>query len=664
MPTNPGVHRDFSFAKFNAEERSIIDTLSKEWYITNDGQTIQLTAGSIYRFVLIKPVDHIQHAFNLERELVCVFSPYTDFHPRTLDAISRAQSMFAHLRVDRVCSLVISKDTAIEAKVRQLLHNDTEAQIVVPFTYSELERPNPDSFFFRNRLRSHFYTRDLFASESPLKTDLFFFGRTDLIHQLVNRHRSDQVSALFGLRKAGKTSVIYAIHRTLKANDFPAVFIDCQSPAFHQRRWYSALWYLLQEVKSACEIDFRLPMEAEFTADKAADLFEKYLAKIHESVDNKSILLTFDEIENATPGISPSPHWRNDLDFVLFWQTLRSLFQRKTGLFTYLIVGTNPSCNEQPKIGGTDNPIFAQFPRLYIPRFTAPQTREMVRRLGRLMGLDFDEYVYAKLTEDFGGHPYLIRHLCSVIHRIADQQRPVVVGKALYEKARKQFVHEGRGYFEMILSVLKEFYSDEYDMLKFLALDDKKSFDYFAQLSPVYTEHLIGYGIIEPQGEEYVFRVDAVKEFLAREARFQRLNLSNAEKLAEISERRNKLEPRLRSLCKNLLQVFYGVADAKQKVLDIFGKPRNVSLSGLEYGDLFLTDKGHIYFEDLRKIISKYWECFKNVLGSDQSKVLRNIELINEFRSDAHAKTIAEDDFQMLRLAFSHLEEKLSQFTG
>jgi hypothetical protein len=662
MPTIPGIHSSCNFAHYDAQERTAIETISKDWFVTNAGNLLTYNQNVSYKFILVKPTDNLQHAFNLERELVCVFSPFDDVHPRTLDAICRAQSQFPPLRVDRICGLVISKDENVGEKLRNLLQNDTESQIVIPFTYSELQRPSTDPYFFRNRLRSHFYTRDLFASESPLKTDLFFFGRTDLVHQLVNRHLSDQVSALFGLRKAGKTSVIFGVHRALEAHAHPSVFIDCQTPAFHQRRWFQALWYVLNETKHACKLDIRLGLESEFTADKAADLFEKYFLKIYEAVGKKSILLTFDEIENASPGISPSDHWRTDRDFILFWQTLRSLFQRKKGVFSYLVVGTNPSSNEQPKIEKLDNPIFAQFPKVYIPRFEAKHTREMVRKLGKLMGLNFDEYVYTQLTEDFGGHPYLIRHACSVIHRLADAQRPVEVGKVLYERGKKQFLKEGRRYFEMILTVLKQHYSDEYEMLKYLALGDKKSFNEFASADPAYTEHLIGYGIIDFQEDEYVFRVDALKEYIAQEARYQRINLTKNEKLAEISERRNKLEPQLRSLCRSMLQAFYGVANAKQKTLEIFGQSRTASLGHLDYADLFTAERGQIYFEDLRKIISKNWDCFKNVIGPDQEKVVNFLKHINEFRSDAHANNISDDDFQMLRLAFNYFDAKLKQF--
>lgn len=662
--TTPGIHKDFSFIQFDADERRIIDRISKEWYVTNSGQPLQFTQASSYKFILLKPTDHIQHAFNLERELVCVFSAYDDIHPRTLDAIAKAQGLFPNLRVDRICSLVVSKDPDAVTKIKALLQSDSEAQVVIPFTYEELLTPANDPYFFRNRLRSHFYTRDLFASESPLKSDLFFFGRIDLIHQLADRHRSDQVSALFGLRKAGKTSVIYGVHRVLSAQGFPAVLIDCQTPAFHQRRWNHALWYVLSEIRAALNLDIRVGIENEFTPEKAADLFEKHLLRLYEAVNKSPILITFDEIENATPGISPSAHWRSESDFVLFWQTLRSLFQRKKGLFSYFVVGTNPSSNEQPKIGGLDNPIFAQFPKLYIPRFSTQDTRDMVRRLGKLMGLNFDEYVYSQLTEDFGGHPYLIRHVCSVIHRLASAQRPVDVGKALYLDARRQFLKDGRRYFEMIITVLKDHYPDEYVMLKFLALGDKKSFNEFATSDPSYTEHLTGYGIVEQQADDFVFRVDALKDFIAQDARYERINLTSSEKWAEISERRNKIEPQLRDRCRAILLLFFGAADAKQKVLDVFGKPRNLTLSSLDYADLFSPEKGHIYFEDLRKIVSKYWDCFKNMLGPDQDKALQYLKIINEYRADAHAKVLPEDEFQMLRIAFKFLEERLKQFGG
>lgn len=326
--------------------------------------------------------------FNFDRELVALFSPYDNFEPRTLDAITEATSRHQTMRIERICSIVISRDPDIENKLRELLKNDQEAQIVVPFTYSELSGRIADPYFFRNRFIKHFYARDLFASESPLRKDIYFFGRTDLVHSLINRHRSQQVSGLFGLRKTGKTSVIFGVQRALQRVDGVSALIDCQTPAFHRLRWTHALHYVLDEIRKQNGLSFSLGTLDSYSEERASWLFEKHLERMSSDLGNKSIMLIFDEIENITPTVSSTEHWRSMNNFVYFWQTLRSLFQKRPNLYSYLLVGTNPLCVELPKIGSADNPIFAQVPLEYIPGFDVPQTREMVRRLGRIMGRD------------------------------------------------------------------------------------------------------------------------------------------------------------------------------------------------------------------------------------------------------------------------------------
>ena len=416
----PGINPQVILSHFDDQERQILNRISRDWYLTNGGTNISLSPTSKYRYALIKPTDIFQEMFNIDREMIVLFSPYENFEPRTLDAIFTATSQHQALRIERICSVLVSKDPGVAYKLRELLKNDQEAQIVVPFTYDELSSVNTDPYFFRNRFIEYFYARDLFASESPLRKDLYFFGRTDLVHVLLNRHRSNQVSGLFGLRKTGKTSVIFGVQRGLQKVNGVSAFIDCETPAFHQLRWNHALHHVLMEVRKQNNLNERLDQLDDYTGAQAPVLFEKHLRRMSERLGSKTIMLIFDEVENITPTVSPSEHWREGTDFVFFWQTIRSLFQSSSGLFSYLLVGTNPLCVELPTIGSSDNPLFAQVPLEYIPGFDVPQTREMVRRLGRIMGLKFDEVIYGKLTEDCGGHPYLMRHICSVIHKISN----------------------------------------------------------------------------------------------------------------------------------------------------------------------------------------------------------------------------------------------------
>ncbi|GJM78704.1 hypothetical protein HMSSN139_12000 [Paenibacillus sp. HMSSN-139] len=179
-------------------------------------------------------------------------------------------------------------------------------------------------------------------------------------------------------------------------------------------------------------------------------------------------------------------------------------------------------CVETPTILGKDNPIFDQVPYTYIPGFDVPDTREMVRKLGRIMGLKFDEIIYGKLTEDFGGHPFLIRHICSVINRITSSTRPSYIDKTIYEKAKALFKNESGNYIEMILEVLEQYYIDEYEMLKMLSVDDLESFKEFASLSPTYTNHLLGYGIVNHFNGEYSYKIELVKEYLSLKQKYKK----------------------------------------------------------------------------------------------------------------------------------------------
>jgi len=133
----PGIHTKFYLNKFTEDEVTIIKNLSKDWYVTSSGNKIRLAA-SEYDFFLIKPIMLFSEMFNIEREVICVFSPYTHFEPRTLDAFSEAEKNLSELRTERICKILISRDNDIENKIDSLLKVDPEQPIIVPFTYDEL----------------------------------------------------------------------------------------------------------------------------------------------------------------------------------------------------------------------------------------------------------------------------------------------------------------------------------------------------------------------------------------------------------------------------------------------------------------------------------------------------------------------------------------------
>nr|QNO42492.1 hypothetical protein ILFDIHEO_00002 [Methanosarcinales archaeon ANME-2c ERB4] len=67
-----------------------------------------------------------------------------------------------------------------------------------------------------------------------------------------------------------------------------------------------------------------------------------------------------------------------------------------------------------------------------------------------------------------------------------------------------------------------------------------------------------------------------------------------------------------------------------------------------------------LYFNELTTILVKNWDFFQNWLNRDLDDVKIWLNTINEFRIDAHAKDIDEEELAFLRICFKKLEKSLS----
>ncbi|NGX16028.1 ATP-binding protein [Wenzhouxiangella sp. XN24] len=657
--SNAGIHKNFLIERFGERERHILRRLSGWWYLTNSGEEVVLGANARMNFFLMKPTTSFAEGFNLDREIICVFSDYENFEPRTLDAMDSAARTYQNLRVESICRIVVSGDPDVEEKIKDLLKNDPESPIVIPFTYDELDGCDED--FIKNRFRKFFYTRDLFGFLSPLKKDLYFFGRSDLILEQINRHASGEHSGLFGLRKSGKTSVIYAIERRLKSIGSYFVSLDCESPSVHQLRWNELLHRVALLYHRARESKIKAPSVEQYDEKNCADQFWKDMHRIYESKKSSSTMFIFDEIERISPGTGSSVHWRDGDDFVYFWQTMRAFYQRNPQVFTYLLVGTNPKCVESPVLNGHENPLFASVPDSYVPPFDVSKVREMVRKLGRYMGLKFDEQIYTALCDDFGGHPFLIRQFCSELNRQCRGDRPITVRKPLYLAVKKDAQIKIAEYLEMILAVLRDNFADEYDLLRILAADDFEGFNEFANNNPSAVRHLIGYGVILKDQSRYAFNIESIKAHVSNKHKYDRVNLSLEDMRTEISVRRNDLETSLRDLAYKVFVLSLGKSKVKDAVLSSIPSSRREKLSGYTAEALLDAEHSPLFLLDIIELINRNWEMFEKVFEGRKDKVMNALRDINESgRPDCHAKGVTSDDFTQLRLHFRFLESQLS----
>lgn len=138
--TYAGKHPMFIDSHFSDEEKVAINTLATEFYLTNGGEKIRLGANSEYKYIIISPTDLYKDMFNLDREIIVVFSPYKAIQARTLDVFEYVAKRHSSLRIEKICNVLISADEDVEHSINELVKNEPETQIIIPFSYRELSK--------------------------------------------------------------------------------------------------------------------------------------------------------------------------------------------------------------------------------------------------------------------------------------------------------------------------------------------------------------------------------------------------------------------------------------------------------------------------------------------------------------------------------------------
>lgn len=653
----PGIHTniDLNKAGFFRSEKHLIWQLKQLWFVTF--AKYQNFKGSDYSFAFLRPTEKIQEAFRLEREILVIMLRYDTFDTRILDFVDKLMFEY-HNRLDKLCFLLVSNDPKIQEKIKELTLREPESRIIVPYHYDEFFEANAQETIW-DRLKEQFYGRDLFSFESPLQNDTYFFGRNEFVHFFYDKYRTGENSGLFGLRKIGKTSVLYALERQLIAREEFSIFIDCQDPSLHKRRWFETIEYIMHRIstKLKSKFNYEIELETDYSEKNASSSFVTDLKKAYVALENKRLLIIFDEIENLTFSLSPTVHWKNGEDYISFWQTIRSAYQANNYLFSFLISGVNPKIIETGEVNGFDNPIYRMITPKYLNFFNVEQVKEMVSTIGNYMGITYDEEIYTYLTEEFGGHPFLIRQVCSFMHSDLTKSRPIRATKFYYKSKKDVFDKRLVDYIDLIIQVLKNWYPEEYELLEHFALG-KSNLN--TPKSDIITEHLIGYNLLAKDNGNYFIKIDIIRDYIKNKTQKVPEDISTTDKWKKITEKRGLGEQKLRELIKLNLKLQFGNVKGRNEFLKIIdsSSKRFERLSSLNLDEI-LNGKNEIYLDDLKKFILQKWSIFEKVFIDKQLFDIY-LTLINRHRVDAHAKEINNDDFQAVLIASNWLLEKLN----
>jgi AraC-like DNA-binding protein len=592
-----------------------------------------------------------------DRDVLYIYSPFSELQARALTILDEIH--MTHKRLDKTLSLIASDDPRTPERVAQYLRENPERLPIVGLSAADLLRIRSATDLTSLFTARHF-TRDLFSFESPLTEDALFFGREPLVSALSDRLALGQNTGLFGLRRIGKTSVLFALDRRMTANNLATTIYRDLSSSF-TLRW----WQLLEQITKDLASRLNMTKAARqnlaslnqgYTAETAGIAFHADVQQILKRASRGRVCLLLDEIHHIAFDASSADHWRDD--YLTFSAVLRSLHQSSAGTFTYIMAGVNPSLLEKPEVQGHDNPLFSTVDIIWVPLFTKATTSEMINRVASLMGLTFQSEVIAALYADFGGHPYLTRRACSELAAKSPRRPSIIDGRA-YEESRLVISRHMEKNCNQILNTLARFYPAEFELLRSLAEGDAETFLEFAQLDADFVDHVEGYGLVRHALTRPRLTIGAVGGALRKlESPHDKSGLDGSTDQvavwAEVATRRNLIESRLRTRLAAALELSFGVA-ARAEVMKCIDERRRAALDSLSYEDLW----DQLYFLELTRVLTKHYALLQKWLRIDRDKLVSWLDYINDHRIDAHARAIDSDSLTYLRACFTEVEERL-----
>ncbi|MFY3382677.1 ATP-binding protein [Paracidovorax sp. MALMAid1276] len=659
---HPGMLPGLRLDGFGPKEREIAGNLATVWFVAHAG-IFQASRSANYPYIFLKPTHDLREKFNFRSDILCIFHPYPDIDSRLMAAAEKIISDDP-MRLDRLCVILVTNAKSI-SKHDFPVAAESDPRLYIPFKYSDLSGGAGGKLdLTTSALEKNLYTTDLFAISSALQTDRYFFGRKNELQALVRKYQAGENSTIFGLRRIGKTSLLWALVRELKHLGAPVAFIDCSDTRYHRAKWNKALFRIKEQLCVAGGLhNFGNP-ESKYSEQDASICFSEDLKEIKKRT-GKPALLIFDEIENLCFELSPSTDWRDGSEFLPFWQTIRSTFQQNPNLISFLLCGVNPQILERSRLAnGVDNPLYEYIKPTYLGFFDVDDVRTMLTSIGGYMGVSFDTEVFTYLTDDFGGHPFLIRHACGHMWKALSSAllpRKIHIRKQTYTTQRAEISTHTQSYINLILEVLTEKYPEEYALLQHIAAGEHQKIDHFLQENPTLLNHLNGYGLISKDGGSYFFRINAVENSIKQEARGLICPDSIEERWASLSKERNSFEHSLRDLVRRTLKLAFGSTIGKQKIIESMTKQsQREKANNLPFDDIF---KGELYFLNLKDAIIKNWDIFKFAFNEDKGRFNSSMDVSNKYRADAHAKTITKDQFREVMPKLVWLSNSLHENT-
>ncbi|MDF2146767.1 AAA family ATPase [Knoellia sp. p5-6-4] len=439
----------------------------------------------------------IEAAFGLTREVVLFYSPHRDIQVRTYQTARNVLN-----RLGREVSPDLLFLSAPDPRLRVKLDDWSRPEVMAIPLEAEM---GEDALSFISLIRDYIYSRDLFYETTPVRGSRFF-GRRTLLQTLRDDVKNQRVAGVFGLRKAGKTSVLMQLSDMLQSTNTVTILMDLEafpSPpadptpdilAELRRRLLVALKERGLRTQELAQLS-KTPTIVEM---KTA--LQTLLGKL--DADGVAILLLLDEIEYLTPADQIDVAEGAMPQVAQMLGALRSLVQ-ETPNFTFVLSGLTSAIIEGGRLYGRPNPLFSWAKAHYLGPFERSEADELATSIGAKMGIEIEAGALEALFDASGGHAFLYRNLASRV--VSDlpidvYRRRITRSEVLH--ALLPWKASVTGNVGEMVDHVRRYYATEAILLEIL-MDSPNDFGTLAETEPQALDHLLNLGLVHRADRGY-----------------------------------------------------------------------------------------------------------------------------------------------------------------
>ena len=459
---------------------------------------------------------YVAEMFDAHLEIQLVYVEYEHVEPRLFELVQ--QRIRKDARVDPGLFVVASLDSEVDRLARRRRGEFA----VIDLLLGELESEAPE---IRLRMSKVLTSVDHFDITAPIKDPSGFFGRKAEFDRMIAAIDRGQSVGLFGLRKTGKTSLLnYVIGRRQEAGRL-VVKVDISGLSGaddFRRRIVEGAAKAIRFADKPIQVPRLRTLSASGELKGNAESLRAYwLRDVESMVDRAGRLEVFiDEIDQAYPPRSYLGVEEASQVLIALTQ-LRGMIQSADSDSGIVLVcaGTDPALFERPLLSaGADNLLYKVVRLMFLSPMSRDEMAEMVRDLGRRMGIRIrDHLVVDFLYAEYGGHPLLSRKVCSLAAglRPADEVPWQMSLDAVQRAAGAR--GEGTPFQQAgeILESYTEWFPEEADLLRGLWSpdgDERELARMMIEENSDRVAHAVPYGLLTPN--DMTARVRAVERFV------------------------------------------------------------------------------------------------------------------------------------------------------